>query len=118
MGARGPGAERHYTLYCSAEFRELVFGPIDESPNHVRLMRYRWQAGGESAAREHYREPGRRPWAWWRFTCPLRERRQALKFPTEAQALIALGFADAQERAAIRSRRIIERQTRERHGRP
>lgn len=118
MGARGPGAQRHYTLYCAPEFRELVYGPDDESPNHVRLMRYRWQNGGESAAREHFREPGRRPWARWKFSCPLRERRKALTFPTEAEAILALGFADQQEREDIFSRGIIERQTSERHGRP
>ena len=118
MGARGPGAERHYTLYCAPEFHELVFGPTDESPNHVRLLRYRWQNGGQSAARAHFREPGRRPWAWWRFTCPLRERRKALNFPTEAEAILALGLADEAERQAIAAGDIIERQTSERHGRP
>ena len=49
-------------LPCSAEFAELVVGPIDASANHVRLMRYRWENGGERAVQEHYREAGRRAW--------------------------------------------------------
>jgi hypothetical protein len=113
MGARGPKATRYYMLPCGAEFAELVVGPIDASASHVRLMRYRWQNGGESAVQEHYREAGRRPWAWWRFTCPLRERRKALGFRTEAEAILGLGLADEEEQNAIRSGGIIEQQMRE-----
>ena len=37
MGLRGPGAYRYWTNPCSSDFRELVFGPVDESPNHIRI---------------------------------------------------------------------------------
>lgn len=94
----------------SSDFRELVFGPVDESPNHIRLLRNRWHDGGENAVHQHYWEAGRRAWAWWRFSCPLRERRMALKFRTEAEVIIALGFADEEERAQIAAEGIIEQQ--------
>ena len=86
MGLRGPGAYRYWTNPCSSDFRELVFGPVDESPNHIRLLRNRWHDGGENAVHQHYWEAGRRAWAWWRFSCPLRERRMALKFRTVVMA--------------------------------
>jgi hypothetical protein len=107
---RGPGAYRYWTNPCSSDFRELVFGLVDESPNHIRLLRNRWHDGGENAVHQHYWEAGRRAWAWWRFSCPLRERRMALKFRTEAEAIIALGFADEEERAQIAAEGIIEQQ--------
>ena len=54
MGLRGPGAYRYWTNPCSSDFRELVFGPVDESPNHIRLLRNRWHDGGENAVHQHY----------------------------------------------------------------
>jgi hypothetical protein len=113
MGMRGPGAQRNHELYCSPEFRELIYGPADKSPNHVRLLRNHWRDRGAKAAHKHYWEPGRRAWAWWEFTCPLKERRKARTFRTEAEAILALGFADDEEREAIRSEGVIEKQIRE-----
>jgi hypothetical protein len=108
MGARGPNARalREHCRPGTPEFQSLVLGPVPETKNTVDVARRRWKDGGREAVLAHYREPGRRAWAWWCFDEP-ELRKISLGYPTEAQSIIGLGLADAAELAEIEALGII-----------
>ncbi len=110
MGQRGIGSTPGYLRPGHPDFEELVIGPQIESPYKIDVMRRRWRDGAREAIAANYREPGRRAWAWWRWECPRRDLVWALGQRSEAEALIALGYADREEREAIAELGIIEEQ--------
>lgn len=111
MGLAGRLGARFYCEPGHEDFREMVDGPREETKNRKDILRVRWKNGGREAVAAHYREPGRRAWAWWHFTCPRRDLKMGLGlFACEAEALIALGYTDKAEREAIADLGVIARQ--------
>jgi hypothetical protein len=99
-----------YVMPGTEEFRELIDGPSDEGRYHVDVLRRRWKTGGREAVAANWSEVGKRAWGWWRFDCPRRDLTWALGQATEAEALVALGYCDREEREAIFELGIIEDQ--------
>jgi hypothetical protein len=111
MGLAGRLGAKYYCEPGHADFAELVDGPRVISKNRIDVMRVRWKTGGREAVEANYREPGKRAWAWWHFTCPRRDFKMALGlFACEALALIELGYADAAEREQIADLGIVAKQ--------
>jgi hypothetical protein len=73
MGQRGKLAPLRHTMPGCAEYQELIDGPVPESRYKIDVMRRRWKNGGREAVEEHYHEPGKRAWAWWRWEVPRRD---------------------------------------------
>jgi len=111
MGLAGKRSERFYCEPGHRDFLELVGGPFVISKNRIDVMRNRWNRGGREAVEANYREPGRRSWAWWHFSVPLRDRKLALGlYATEAEALIGLGYTTKAERELIADLGTIAKQ--------
>jgi hypothetical protein len=111
MGARGPGAPQHWLDSRFPDFWELVDGPEDEEDaGRIEVLRHRWKAGGERAVMSSWDEPGSRPWAWWRFSCPVKQRHRAESYRCDAEALLELNLCSPEERQAIIERSIVKKQ--------
>lgn len=115
MGLRGRTRQpRNWTVPGSREFYELINGPEGTSDEHewtrsFPRIRRRWRAGGREAVMSWREWVGIRPLAWWLARSPA-ERRLADQCRCEAEALIKLKLAGADERQEIADRGLVTQQ--------
>jgi len=111
MGLAGRLGAKWFCEPGHRDFLELIDGPREETKNRKDILRVRWKTGGKEAVEANYHEPGKRAWAWWRFSCPRRDFKMALGlFACEAEALIALGYTTKAEREQIADLGVVARQ--------
>ena len=108
MGARGPDCPQRWTMPGTPEFYELIRGPDDLTDrSRIDVARRRWKNGGERAVMGWWDSPGERPWAWWRFNCPRWKRKEAEKYDSDLEALVALDLLEPEEREFLEAEGII-----------
>lgn len=114
MGLRGPGAARYYAMQGHELYDELVRGVGNPTPYELDVIRRRWKhRGAREEIMRTWNEPGRRPWAFWRFDVTKAERGDVAHLKTEAEKLIALGKCSEEEQAAIIDLNVVEEQQKE-----
>src|SRR6476646_3759621 len=115
MGLRGRTRQlRNWCVPGSREFHELINGPegtADEQEWQAAFprIRRRWRAGGREAVMAWRDWIGIRPLGWW-LARSSSERRRANECRCEAEALIKLKLAGADERQEIADRGIVAEQ--------
>jgi hypothetical protein len=53
--------------------------------------------------------PGERPFAWWRFNLPAHKRREAERYATKLEALVAMDLLEPEERNFLEDEGIISK---------
>jgi hypothetical protein len=95
MGSRGPGAAKYYVMPGHKLYDELVHGVEDPTPYELDVIRRRWkQRGAPEAIMRDWSEPGRRPWAFWRFDVSKKDLADVEQLSAEAEKIVALGLAE------------------------
>jgi hypothetical protein len=82
-----------------AHFWLHLFGPESITAAKVRELRICWENGARENLmhpRSSFRRPGTRPWSWWRFDYPNKQKRRAerRKHPVDEMALIEWAGGD------------------------
>jgi len=90
MGLRGPRGVRPWLIPGSDDYLDMILGPYDDS--RMKQVLRNWKRGGRELVMSKWKKKDELPYAYWRVDVPLKIRRRAFKYRTDAQAIKALGI--------------------------